>query len=107
MLRPIVPDVSEEVVAFIKKEFNYLVRRKHQIFIETKLKFTRFIAELVNFGVFPPSEAFQCFKFLLMDFVHHQIEMACVFVEVCGRYLHKNPATRRRMKIYLVSYIFN
>jgi len=105
VLRPITPDVPEEVVTYLRKEFGFLVRRKHQTFIETKLKFTRFIAELVNFGVFPPSEAFKCFKHLLMDFTHHQIEMACVFVEVCGRYLHKNPATRRRMKIYLVSFM--
>lgn len=86
----------------LQKDFRYLVLKKDQIKIETKLKITRFIAELVNFAIFPKSEAFNCLKMLLRNFVHHQVEMACAFVETCGRYLYRSSDSHRRMKIYLV-----
>lgn len=102
ILNPVMPDMGLELCRLLKNDFYFLVKKKHQIFIETKLKIVRFIGELVNFRIFPKSDALKCLKFLLMNFVHHQIEMACVFVETCGRMLYRTPDSHRRMKIYLV-----
>lgn len=102
ILSPVMPDIGLELCQLLKNDFRYLVRKKHQIFVETKVKITRFIGELVNFKIFPKSDALQCLKILLLDFVHHQVEMACVFVETCGRFLYRTPDSHRRMKIYLV-----
>ncbi|XP_035701719.1 regulator of nonsense transcripts 2 isoform X3 [Folsomia candida] len=101
ILNPVMPDMGLELCRLLKNDFYFLVKKKHQIFIETKLKIVRFIGELVNFRIFPKSDALKCLKFLLMNFVHHQIEMACVFVETCGRMLYRTPDSHRRMKIYL------
>jgi regulator of nonsense transcripts 2 len=95
------PDVGLQLCRLLKNDFFFLIKKKHQIFIETKLKIVRFIGELVNFRIFPKSDALHCLKVLLMNFVHHQIEMACVFVETCGRILYRTPDSHRRMKIYM------
>lgn len=105
ILNPVMPDVGLELCRLLKNDFYFLVKKKHQIFIETKLKIVRFIGELVNFRIFPKSDALQCLKVLLMNFVHHQIDMACVLVETCGRVLYRTPDSHRRMKIYMVSSI--
>jgi regulator of nonsense transcripts 2 len=103
IVNPVMPDVGLQLCQLLINDFKFLVRKKHQIFIETKNKIIRFIGELTNFKIFPKSEALQCLKILLMNFVHHQVEMACVFVETCGRFLYRTPDSHRRMKIYLVS----
>ena len=69
--------------------------------IESKLKVCRFIGELVKFGMFPKNECLFCLKQLLFDFSHHHIDMACTFMEVCGRFLYYSPDSHRRTKIYL------
>lgn len=103
ILNPVMPEVGLELCRLLKNDLYFLVKKKHQIFIETKLKIVRFIGELVNFKIFPKSDALHSLKMLLMNFTHHQIEMACVLVETCGRFLHRTPDSHRRMKIYLVS----
>jgi len=102
ILYPVMPDIGIDLSEMLKKDLMFLIRKKDQIFIESKLKITRMIAELVNFRIFPKSDALHCLKLLLMDFVHHQIEMTCAFIETCGRMLYRSPATHKRMKIYLV-----
>ena len=102
VLAPVMPEIQFDICQMLFKDFRYLVRKRHQLFIETKLKIVRYIGELVKFGVFPKSDAFQCFKILLLNFTHHQIDMACTFMETCGRYLHRNKDSHRRMQIYLV-----
>lgn len=104
ILNPVIPEVGSEVVDYLRRELGNLLRRCHPTFIESKLKVARFIAELVNFEVFPQIEAFMCLRRLLLNFTQHQLEMACAFIECCGRYLYKNPATKRRMKLYMVCY---
>ncbi|ODN04067.1 Regulator of nonsense transcripts 2 [Orchesella cincta] len=101
ILSRVFPDIGMDLSTMLHKDFRYLVLKKDQIKIETKLKITRFIAELVNFAIFPKSEAFNCLKMLLRNFVHHQVEMACAFVETCGRFLYRSSDSHRRMKIYL------
>lgn len=102
ILSHVFPDIGMDLCTLLQKDFRYLVFKKDQIKIETKLKITRFIGELVNFSIFPKSEAFNCLKILLRNFVHHQVEMACTFVETCGRFLFRSPDSHRRMKIYVV-----
>lgn len=69
--------------------------------IESKLKVCRFIGELVKFKMFAKSEALFCFKQLLFDFSHHNIEMACTMLDSCGRFLYRDPDSHQRTKIYL------
>ncbi|PSN50477.1 hypothetical protein C0J52_10707 [Blattella germanica] len=94
--------ISTEICQLLKNEFKFHIRKKDQINIETKLKIVRFIGELVKFNVYSKIEALYCLKLLLRDFSHHHhIEMFCVLLESCGRYLYRNADSHLQIKVYL------
>ena len=41
-------------------------------------------------------------QMLLEDFTHHNIEMGCNLLEVCGRFLYRSPDSHVRTKNLLV-----
>ena len=100
-IHPCTPDVSADMSVLLKREFRWQVRKKDQMKIESKLKVCRFIGELVKFSLFEPSDWIFCLKMLLFDFSHHNIEMACVMLETCGRFLFYSSGTRQRTKLCL------
>ena len=53
--------------------------------------------------------SFLHFKMLLEDFTHHNIDMACNLLEVCGRFLYRSPESHVRTRNLLVccSVLFN
>ncbi|KAI8035187.1 regulator of nonsense transcripts 2 [Drosophila gunungcola] len=94
-------DVAADLAELLRKEFKWHIRKKNQLNIESKLKIVRFIGELVKFGLFKKFDALGCLKMLLRDFQHHQIEMACAFVEVSGVYLYNCRDARLLMNVFL------
>ncbi|XP_036368923.1 regulator of nonsense transcripts 2 isoform X3 [Octopus sinensis] len=100
-LYPCMPDVANDLVHLLKGDFRWHIRKKDQINIESKLKTVRFIGELVKFKMFPKTETLFCLKNLLVDFTHHNIEMACALLETCGRYLYRQMDSHHRTKVYL------
>ena len=98
---PCMPEVATDLAQYLKQEFRWLVRKKDQMKIESKLKVCRFIGEMVKFKMFLRSECLFCLKMLLFDFAHHHIEMACTIMETCGRFMYKSPDSYRRTKIFL------
>ena len=50
-LAPIAPDIGNGLATLLKREFRWLVCKKDQMKIESKLKVCRFIGELVKFKV--------------------------------------------------------
>lgn len=100
-LNPCMPDIASDLVAMLKQDFKFHIKKKDQINIESKVKTVRFIGELVKFKVFPKSEALFCLKLLLSDFIHHHIEMACNLLETCGRFLFRAPDSHQRTKVLL------
>lgn len=101
VLAPCMPDVANDLVSMLKRDFQFHVKKKDQINIESKVKSARFIGELVKFGIFPKNEALFCLKMLLSDFRHHNIDMACNLLETCGRFLFRSPESHARTKVYL------
>ncbi|CAF0714012.1 unnamed protein product [Brachionus calyciflorus] len=101
ILNPIMPDLATDLSNMLLNDFKYQVRKKDQINIESKIKVSRFIGELVKFNMFSKFEALNCLKTLLADFKHHNIEMFCNLLEVCGRYLYRNPETHLKMNLFL------
>lgn len=101
ILNPLMPEVALELCSLLKSDFRYNVKKKDQINIETKLKVVRYIGEMVKFNLMAKSEALHCFKMLLNDFTHHQIEMGCALLETAGRFLYRSPDSHHRTKIYL------
>nr|CAD1827855.1 unnamed protein product [Ananas comosus var. bracteatus] len=90
-------DVPSLLLSMLEEEFNYLINKKDQTNIETKIKNIRFIGELCKFRMAPPGLVFSCLKACLDDFTHHNIDVACNLLETCGRFLYRSPETTIRM----------
>lgn len=101
ILNPVIPEIATNLTSLLKQDFKYHIRKKDQINLESKIKVSRFIGELVKFDLYPKIEALYCLKLLLFDFSHHHIEMACNILETCGRYLYRNSESHHRTKIYM------
>ncbi|XP_073116854.1 regulator of nonsense transcripts UPF2 isoform X2 [Elaeis guineensis] len=90
-------DVPTMLLSMLEEEFNFLINKKDQTNIETKIKNIRFIGELCKFKIAPASLVFSCLKACLDDFTHHNIDVACNLLETCGRFLYRSPETTIRM----------
>jgi regulator of nonsense transcripts 2 len=102
ILTPIMPEIGTDLASLLLNEFRFLVRKKDQINIESKIKVSRYIAELVKFNIFTKNDVFYVMKTLLADFKYHNIEMFCNLLDVCGRFLYRNAETHMKMKLILV-----
>ncbi|XP_019415182.1 PREDICTED: regulator of nonsense transcripts UPF2-like isoform X10 [Lupinus angustifolius] len=90
-------DISTFLLQMLEEEFNFLINKKDQMNIETKIRNIRFIGELCKFKIAPASFVFICLKACLDDFTHHNIDVACNLLETCGRFLYRSPETTIRM----------
>lgn len=90
-------DVSSMLIQLLEEEFNFLLNKKDQMNIETKIRNIRFIGELCKFKIAPAGLVFSCLKACLDDFTHHNIDVACNLLETCGRFLYRSPETAVRM----------
>ncbi|CAI9767454.1 unnamed protein product [Fraxinus pennsylvanica] len=81
----------------LEEEFNFLINKKDQMNIETKIRNIRFIGELCKFKIASAGLVFSCLKACLDDFTHHNIDVACNLLETCGRFLYRSPETAVRM----------
>ncbi|XP_009778348.1 regulator of nonsense transcripts UPF2 [Nicotiana tabacum] len=90
-------DVSSMLLQLLEEEFSFLINKKDQMNIETKIRNIRFIGELCKFRMAPPGLVFSCLKACLDEFSHHNIDVACNLLETCGRFLYRSPETAIRM----------
>ncbi|XWS75092.1 hypothetical protein CRYUN_Cryun01aG0055300 [Craigia yunnanensis] len=90
-------DVPSMLLQMLEEEFNFLINKKDQMNIETKIRNIRFIGELCKFKIAPAGLVFSCLKTCLDDFTHHNIDVACNLLETCGRFLYRSPETTIRM----------
>ena len=74
-MAPVAQDVPTGLANLLKKEFRWLVCKKDQMKIESKLKVCRFIGELVKFKMFEAAEALFCLRFahFLWEIASNQI----------------------------------
>ncbi|XP_049298947.1 regulator of nonsense transcripts 2-like [Anopheles funestus] len=93
-------DVARELCHKLKVEFFYHLK-KDQLQIEPKIKLIRYIGELVKFGLYEKEEALYCLRCLLQSFQHHNVEMACALLEVCGVYLFNCTESRVQVNAFL------
>ncbi|XP_065910313.1 regulator of nonsense transcripts 2-like isoform X2 [Dysidea avara] len=100
-LHPILSDIAPQLVEMLIKDFKFQVYKKDQTHIHSKLRTCRFIAELTKFGLCSKPETMRCITLLLRDFSYHNIEMTCVILEYCGRYLYRSPDSHPRAKTLL------
>ncbi|KAG0277333.1 hypothetical protein BGZ95_006119, partial [Linnemannia exigua] len=100
--KPFYPDVADEVLNALEREFRGLLRKKHMDLSESRVKNIKFLSELVKFGLTPLPIIFHCLKVLLEDFIPQNIIVACALLETCGRFLKlKSTATATRLDALL------
>ncbi|CAL5026370.1 unnamed protein product [Urochloa decumbens] len=96
-LSPFMKNLPSMLLSMLEEEFNFLINKKDQIKIETKIRNIRFIGELCKFKIASSCLVFGCLKACLDDFTHHNIDVACNLLETCGRFLYRSPETTIRM----------
>uniref|UniRef100_A0A0A9CYX7 MIF4G domain-containing protein n=1 Tax=Arundo donax TaxID=35708 RepID=A0A0A9CYX7_ARUDO len=96
-LFPFMKDLPSTLLLMLEEEFSFLINKKDQIKIETKIRNIRFIGELCKFKIAPSCLVFNCLKACLDDFSHHNIDIACNLLETCGHFLYRSPETKIRM----------
>ncbi|DBA81963.1 TPA: hypothetical protein ACH3X1_007672 [Trebouxia sp. C0004] len=98
-LSQVFPDVGAAVLKAQEEEFSYLQAKKDPTLrtLEARLRNARYLGELVKFRLAPFGTIFVMLKFLLDDFVQHNVDTACGLLETAGRFLYRLPETHTRM----------
>ncbi|KAK6507741.1 hypothetical protein TWF481_006163 [Arthrobotrys musiformis] len=95
-------DVSSAMVTYLDKEFRSLQKRKEKEQLTTiRTQNAKYISEMTKFGLVPEHVIFHCFKVALDDFSKTNIDIICILLEGCGRYLLRSSATQPRMITFL------
>ncbi|KAK6343554.1 hypothetical protein TWF730_011144 [Orbilia blumenaviensis] len=95
-------DVSTAMVTYLDKEFRSLQKRKEKEQLTSiRTQNAKYFAEMTKFGLVPEHVIFHCFKVALDDFSKMNIDIICILLEGCGRYLLRNAATQPRMIQFL------
>lgn len=56
-----------------------------------------FLSELTKFGLLPPHAILHCFKVLVDDLTHFNVDSFSLLLEGCGRYTFRNEPTSQKM----------
>ncbi|KAA8499699.1 Regulator of nonsense transcripts UPF2 [Porphyridium purpureum] len=99
-LAPLFPELVSGLVAALEEEFRATVSKKDQDdkALMLRVRNARFIGEMVNFRVFAPlSLYFELLNLCLVDFAHHNVDVACHLIETSGKYLLRASETAFRM----------
>ena len=81
------PEIGQELVALLAEEFSSIQAMKESISPQNKVRNIRFIGELTKFSLFSTSQALDCLKACLDNFIGTNIDMVSNFLEVCGPFL--------------------
>lgn len=98
-LHPYMADVSQGVLHGLDSEFRQLQRRRSNDAgtAQSRARNAVFLGELVKFALVPEHQLFYSLKTLVDDFSVPALEVLATFLETCGRYLVRTPATAERM----------
>ncbi|KAH9915683.1 ARM repeat-containing protein [Fomitopsis serialis] len=95
-LNKYMPDIGQDVIAWLDEEFRYLQRKKKVVIelAEVRLKNLTFISTLTKFRVIPPHVILHMFKVCLDDFHGTNVDNFAILLEGCGRFLLRSDETR-------------
>ncbi|WFD01275.1 mRNA decay protein [Malassezia yamatoensis] len=102
-LHPYVVEVSQGVLSGLDAEFRQLQRRRasDSTHIQLRLRNAVFLGELTKFAIVGEHQIFFLIRTLLEDFSTGSLEVLALFLETCGRFLVRTPATTERMHAML------
>jgi regulator of nonsense transcripts 2 len=91
-------DFKDSLASHVQRDFFRMCSTKMQYTVEPRICNARMVAELTKFQIMPPIVALKCFRALLDDFSHHNIDVVAALLESVGGFLYRNPATYLRMR---------
>eukprot|EP01091_Cochliopodium_minus_P000034 TRINITY_DN1003_c0_g1_i1.p1 TRINITY_DN1003_c0_g1~~TRINITY_DN1003_c0_g1_i1.p1 ORF type:complete len:1191 (+),score=426.85 TRINITY_DN1003_c0_g1_i1:21-3593(+) len=99
------PKLAERLLERLINEFYHLAKmtdvNTSNLTAERKNKNIKFLSELTKFKVCPSDKTFYFFQLCFENYSLPNIEMVCIFLENCGRYLFKSNDTHVRTKLNL------
>jgi hypothetical protein len=94
-------DMTEELVGLLTGEFYRLLRGKNQYRLESKIRNIRWLSELTKFQLTRPTLIFKIWHALLLSFTPNAIQLICLLLESCGRWLYRTPMHHIRCAQFL------
>ena len=81
------PEFGQELVSLLMQEFNTIQEQVETISPQAKIKNIRFLGELSKFGILSTTQALDCLKVCLDNFLGANIDLVSNFLETCGPFL--------------------
>lgn len=97
-IKPYFSEVGEALVLSLVGQFKFLSKKTDPI-RATRARICRFIGELTKFRVMSQGKAYACLKHAIDNFALYNVDMACLLLETCGRFLLFQPESRERMHV--------
>lgn len=90
-------DFTSSLVTDLEQQFHGQAKFKKNQNLEGRMRTCRYIGELTKFRAAPPIVALRCIQRCIEDFTGANVEVACVLLETCGRFLHRMKHTTKRL----------
>lgn len=85
----------------LEAEFNSLQEQADPSTLDIRLRNLRFLSEFLKFQLYSPNNILNCFELCLCHFSGETIQVACCFLNCCGRYLFRHPASSERTNLMI------
>jgi regulator of nonsense transcripts 2 len=97
-LYPVYPDISSNVIQSLKDDFsNYFEKKESgEHYLKCRIWNARWISEMTKFRLFPAHLVLSYVKLCMEDFAHYNVDIVCVILETCGRFLYSYSETNYR-----------
>lgn len=86
-------DVTPDLLSGLEQRFHGQSKYRKNQFIESRFLTANYIGELTKFRTAPPILFIRCLRRCLDDFTGNNVDVACVLLESCGRFLYRLPHT--------------
>jgi len=90
-------DIASTLVTDLEQQFHGQAKFKKNQNLEGRMRTSRYIAELTKFGAAPPIVALRCMQRCIEDFTGNNVDVACVLLESCGRFLYRMKHTTKKL----------
>lgn len=100
-INPIAPGLIDGVLEYIWQYFRYIRRKKLPGLYSTRMYVSRYLSEMIKFGVVSKKLVFHAFHSLLNWIDKQNVEILCSLLEGCGKYLYFKSNTHKIMAKYM------
>ncbi len=97
-IKPHFSQFTNSIVETVLGQFRFLSYKKDPIKV-TRSRVCRILSELTKFRVLSQGQCFSCLKRVIVDdFTLYNIDMACILLENCGRFMANQPESKARIE---------